>query len=203
MLRSTFDELRLAEEALAAEAEELAEELLRTAELLEEELRVVVPLLRLVLPLWLPEELFLTLLELPEALEEPEFRLELALLLPLLRLVLPLWLLRAEEEEALPDCFELREEEERVPCEAEEEEEVVLRLALLLELLPEERVDEEEEVVERLLLPELRVCAEAEYPRLSIRAIASAETDESERIRFMIEAFWLVTGKCGTVRRAP
>ena len=195
LLRST-EELREALELLplwvAALLAELPE---RTAlELLEElPLRVVVPLLRvelellelplrvlvlplwllrveLVLPLWLEEEPFRTLLlellpllrVLPLWLEEAEellplLRLELAELeLPLLR-VLPLWLLRVEDEEVLPDCLLL----------------LLLRVALLEEVLPEERVDDEEEVVERLP-PELRLCAMASAPSRSIRATAPA-----------------------------
>ena len=146
----------------------LEEELpLRT---LLEELLELLPLLR-VLPLWLEELPLLTLLELELVLpllrvlplwaeEEllPLFRLELEEL-PLLRvLVLPLWLLRVEDEEVLADCLE----------------ELLLRVALLVEVLPEERVEDEEVVVERLLLPELRLCAMASAPSRSMRAAAPA-----------------------------
>ena len=146
----------------------LEEELpLRT---LLEELLELLPLLR-VLPLWLEELPLLTLLELELALpllrvlplwaeEEllPLFRLELEEL-PLLRvLVLPLWLLRVEDEEVLADCLE----------------ELLLRVALLVEVLPEERVEDEDVVVERLLLPELRLCAMASAPSRSMRAAAPA-----------------------------
>ena len=73
-------------------------------------------------------------------------------------LVLPLWLLRVEDEEVLADCLE----------------ELLLRVALLVEVLPEERVEDEEVVVERLLLPELRLCAMASAPSRSMRAAAPA-----------------------------
>ena len=159
--------------------------LLTLLELLEE----LLPLFREVLPLWalepeLREVLPLWLLEAEELL--PLLRLELAELelpllrvlplcaeeelLPLLRVlplwalelpllrVLPLWLLRVEDEEVLADCLL----------------ELLLRVALLEEVLPEERVEEEEDVVERLLLPELRLCAIASAPSRSIKAAAPA-----------------------------
>lgn len=137
--------------------------LLTLLELLEEEL----PLLREVLPLWLEELPLLTLLELLEELL-PLLRELLPLLrelLPLLRveldaLVPPFWLLRVEDDEVLPDCLLLL---------------LLLRVALLVEVLPEERVEDEEEVVvERRLLPELRLCAIASTLSRSIRATAPA-----------------------------
>ena len=132
----------------------LEEELpLRT---LLEELLELLPLLR-VLPLWLEELPLLTLLELEELLPLLRVLPLWALELPLLR-VLPLWLLRVEDEEVLADCLL----------------ELLLRVALLEEVLPEERVEEEEDVVERLLLPELRLCAIASAPSRSIKAAAPA-----------------------------
>ena len=131
--------------------------LLTLLELLEEEL---LPLLREVLPLWLEELPLRTLLELLEDLL-PLLRV----LLPLLRveldaLVPPFWLLRVEDDEVLPDCLLLLR---------------LLRVALLVEVLPEERVEDEEDVVvERRLLPELRLCAIASTLSRSIRATAPA-----------------------------
>ena len=123
------------------------EELLPLLRLELELAELELPLLR-VLPLCAEEELLPLLRVLPLW----------ALELPLLR-VLPLWLLRVEDEEVLADCLE----------------ELLLRVALLVEVLPEERVDEEEdEVVERLLLPELRLCANASTLNRSMRATALA-----------------------------
>ena len=147
-------------------------------ELLEVPLLRVLPLwllrVALVLPLWLEELPLLTLLELLEELL-PLFREVLPLLrvlLPLLRVELPLlrveldalvppfWLLRVEDDEVLPDCLLLL---------------LLLRVALLVEVLPEERVEDEEDVVvERRLLPELRLCAIASTLSRSIRATAPA-----------------------------
>ena len=147
-------------------------------ELLEVPLLRVLPLwllrVALVLPLWLEELPLLTLLELLEELL-PLFREVLPLLrelLPLLRVLLPLlrveldalvppfWLLRVEDDEVLPDCLLLL---------------LLLRVALLVEVLPEERVEDEEDVVvERRLLPELRLCAIASTLSRSIRATAPA-----------------------------
>ena len=138
--------------------------LLTLLELLEEEL---LPLLREVLPLWLEELPLRTLLELLEDLL-PLLRVLLPLLrveLPLLRveldaLVPPFWLLRVEDDEVLPDCLLLLR---------------LLRVALLVEVLPEDRVEDEEDVVvERRLLPELRLCAIASTLSRSIRATAPA-----------------------------
>lgn len=119
----------------------------------------------LLLPLWLLELPLRTLLE--ELLEVPLLRVLPLLreLLPLLRveldaLVPPFWLLRVEDEEVLPDCLLLL---------------LLLRVALLVEVLPEERVEDEEEVVvERRLLPELRLCAIASTLSRSIKATAPA-----------------------------
>ena len=89
----------------------------------------------------------------------------LRVLLPLLRveldaLVPPFWLLRVEDDEVLPDCLLLL---------------LLLRVALLVEVLPEERVEDEEDVVvERRLLPELRLCAIASTLSRSMRATAPA-----------------------------
>ena len=81
-------------------------------------------------------------------------------------------LLRVEEE----DTAELR-----VGVEDEEE----LRVALLLSLLPEERVAEADE--ERL--PELRVCAEADTAPSESSSESATAVVVSCMIRLMIEAF--------------
>ena len=140
-------------------------------ELLEVPLLRVLPLwllrVALVLPLWLEELPLLTLLELLEELLPllRELLPLLRVLLPLLRveldaLVPPFWLLRVEDDEVLPDCLLLL---------------LLLRVALLVEVLPEERVEDEEDVVvERRLLPELRLCAIASTLSRSIRATAPA-----------------------------
>lgn len=137
--------------------------LLTLLELLEE----LLPLFREVLPLWLEELPLRTLLELLEELLPllRELLPLLRVLLPLLRveldaLVPPFWLLRVEDDEVLPDCLLLL---------------LLLRVALLVEVLPEERVEDEEDVVvERRLLPELRLCAIASTLSRSMRATAPA-----------------------------